>query len=53
MGRDGLAHSIVHAALSPSEGMPLLEAWSSDEGGADWSRIAVSFMHMTTVCICH
>ena len=54
MLQEDLGRSIVHAALSPSEGMRLLESWSCDEGVTDWSRIAVSscdvsFLHHGTV----
>jgi len=54
MLQEDLARSIAHAALSPSEGMRLLESWTCDEGVTEWSRIAVSscdvsFLHHGTV----
>jgi hypothetical protein len=48
--QEDLAQSIAHAALTPAEGIKLMECWSGSESFINWSRIAVS-LHMDLVCI--
>jgi hypothetical protein len=43
MTHDDFAHCIAHAALSPPQAGKLLENWSVDEGGTNWTRIAGLF----------
>lgn len=45
MMQEDLAQSIAHAALTPAEGIKLMECWSGSESFINWSRIAVS-LHM-------